>query len=49
MITDIIFDINELILEEAIGTPGGLISAYSLDGPSYDYTLGGEVSTVFIS
>lgn len=49
MIDDIVFDVNEFILEEPMGTPGGFIVSYSLDGPSYDFTTsGGEVSSVFI-
>jgi len=47
MIDDIVFDVNEFILEEPIGTPGGLIRSYSLDGPNYDFT-GVESSSIFI-
>ena len=51
MITDIVFDTFDFIVELPTGATGGTIIAYSLDNnPEYDYTSsGGEVSYVFIS
>lgn len=50
---DIIYDSNSFILELPDGTPGGIISGYSLDGSNYDFSAagssGGETSHVFIS
>jgi len=50
---DILFDDYDFILEIETGTPGGVISGYSMDGFGYDFTsiVGGasEISTVFIS
>jgi len=52
MIDDIIFDINEFILEMPDGIAGGDILSYSLDGGSYDFISTGtssELSYIFIS
>lgn len=51
MIADIVYDINEFILEIPTGTPGGIIISYSLDGQNYDFTesSGGEISSVFVT
>lgn len=51
MIDDIVYDINEFILELDNGTPGGVIISYSLDGKNYDFTesSGGEISSVFVT
>ena len=51
MIDDIVFDFSVFILELPIGTPGGTIESYSMDGSNYDFesTSGtGETSYVFI-
>lgn len=48
MIDDIIFDTIEFILETTLGTPGGVLSAISLDGGNYDIKQP-ETSRVFIS
>lgn len=50
MIDDIIYDSREFILEMPLGTPGGVITSYSLDGSSFDFTAGGgETSNVFVT
>lgn len=52
MIDDIVFTYNSFILELPIGDPGGLISGYSLNGDSFDFTEGTanyEYVTIFIS
>lgn len=50
MIDDIIYDSTEFILETPAGTPGGVITSYSLDGSNFDFTSsGGETSHVFIT
>lgn len=51
MIDDIVFEFTSFILELPFDSPGGLISAYSMDGSSYDFTStnGGETSSVFIN
>lgn len=53
MITDIVYSINEFILEIPNGTPGGVIKSYSLDSANYDFTesisAGGETSSVFVT
>lgn len=48
MIDDIIYDSIEFILEIPIGTPGGVLSAISLDGGNYDIKQP-ESIRVFIS
>ena len=49
---DILFD-NDFILEIETGSPGGVITSYSMDGFGFDFssTIGGavEISSVFIS
>ena len=53
MIDDIIYDSMEFILEIPLGTPGGVITSYSLDGSNFDFTAsvggGGETSHVFVT
>lgn len=53
MITDITYDSRFFILEKPLGTPGGVILAYSLEGSAFDFSIpvagGGETSHVFIS
>lgn len=48
MIDDIIYDSTEFILEIPLGTPGGVITSYSLDGNSFDIKNPESVS-IFIS
>ncbi len=51
MISDILFEFNEFILEIPNGVSGGNIYGYSLDGLNYDFNSnnGGETSSVFIN
>jgi hypothetical protein len=52
MIDDIVFSVDEFILEIPFGSIGGVIVSYSMDGYNYDFTEssgGGETSSIFIN
>ena len=44
MIDDALFAYSEFILELEVGTPGGDIDSYSMDGSNYDFDAGVQVS-----